>query len=56
MIAIQRLRDEARAALGSRFDYRSFHDALLSGGSLPLPMLEARMRRWIEREVQGSRD
>jgi uncharacterized protein (DUF885 family) len=50
MIVIQRLRDEARTTLGARFDYRRFHDALLNLGSLPLPILEARMRRWIERE------
>jgi uncharacterized protein (DUF885 family) len=52
MIAIQRLRDEARAALGSRFDYRSFHDAVLGGGELPIPLLETRVRRWIEQQRQ----
>ena len=50
MITIQRLRDEARAALGDKFDYRSFHDTILGGGALPLPVLEAKVRRWIERE------
>jgi uncharacterized protein (DUF885 family) len=47
MITIQRLRDEARQALGSRFDYRAFHDVVLGGGGLPLPVLEARVRRFI---------
>ncbi len=47
MITIQRLRDEAKAALGDKFDYRAFHDVVLSGGSLPLPVLQARVRRWI---------
>jgi len=48
MITIQKLRDEARAALGEKFDYRTFHDTVLGGGSLPLPVLEAKVRRWIE--------
>jgi uncharacterized protein (DUF885 family) len=53
MICIQRLRDEARTALGAKFDYRRFHDTVLGGGALPLPVLEAKVRRWIEREKQG---
>ncbi|MDZ4761992.1 MAG: DUF885 domain-containing protein [Alphaproteobacteria bacterium] len=48
MIAIQKLRDEARAELGEKFDYRAFHDVVLGGGSVPLPVLEARVRRWVE--------
>ena len=47
MIAIQRLRDEAKMALGAKFDYRAFHDVVLGGGSVPLPVLESRVRRWI---------
>jgi uncharacterized protein (DUF885 family) len=47
MIRIQRLRDEARQALGPRFEYRAFHEVVLGGGSVPLPVLEARVRRWI---------
>lgn len=48
MISIQRLREEARTALGDKFDIRGFHDIVLGGGALPLPVLEARVRRWIE--------
>ena len=47
MITIQQLRDDAKAALGDRFDYRAFHDVVLGGGALPLPVLQARVRRWI---------
>lgn len=47
MLTIQRLRDEARRELGGRFDYRAFHDVVLGGGSVPLPVLEGRVRRWI---------
>ena len=46
MLTLQRLRDDARGNLGTRFDYRAFHDVVLGGGSLPLPVLEGRVRRW----------
>jgi uncharacterized protein (DUF885 family) len=36
--------------LGDKFDYRKFHDVVLGGGALPLPVLQARVHRWIERE------
>ncbi|RZJ84437.1 MAG: DUF885 family protein, partial [Brevundimonas sp.] len=40
---IARLRAEAEAQAG--FDLRAFHDRVLEGGSTPLAVLEARMRR-----------
>jgi uncharacterized protein (DUF885 family) len=46
-IRIRGLRDEARTALGPKFDYRAFHNVVLTGGGLPLPVLEARVRRWL---------
>lgn len=46
-LTIQRLRQEAEAALGSRFDIRLFHDQVLGSGALPMPVLEAKVRRWI---------
>ena len=46
-IQIRRHRREAEAALGARFDQRQFHDAILAIGSVPLPVLEARMQRFI---------
>jgi uncharacterized protein (DUF885 family) len=54
MIRIQRLRDEARQALGPRFDYRAFHEVVLGGGSVPLPVLEGRVRRWIASQKSGG--
>lgn len=46
-ICIFRLRSEAEKVLGSRFDIRGFHDAVLADGALPLNVLEKRVRRWI---------
>ncbi len=51
-LEISRLRAEAEAALGSRFDIRAFHDEILAEASLPLSMLAERMREWIR--SQGS--
>lgn len=47
MITIQKLRDEAKAALGDKFDWKAFHDTVIDGGSMPLPVLETRVRAWI---------
>jgi uncharacterized protein (DUF885 family) len=46
-IQIRRHRREAEAALGPKFDQRKFHDAILALGSVPLPVLEQRMRQFI---------
>ncbi|HEY1562164.1 MAG TPA: DUF885 family protein, partial [Caulobacteraceae bacterium] len=46
-LEFEKLRDKARAALGPRFDYRSFHDAALDEGAMPLSVLGARMDAWI---------
>jgi uncharacterized protein (DUF885 family) len=49
------LRNRAKQQLGSRFDIRAFHDEILSGGSLPLDMLEARVDHWIGSQLpQGT--
>ena len=44
---IRRHRREAEQALGSAFDQRNFHDAILALGSVPLPVLEDRMKQFI---------
>ena len=46
-LTIMRLRREAEAALGPKFDVRAFHDAVLAQGSLPLPVLESQIRAYI---------
>lgn len=47
MVKILSLRDEARTAMGPKYDQRAFHDLVISGGSLPLGVLETRVKRWI---------
>jgi len=46
-MTILRLRERARQQLGGKFDIRAFHDAVLSGGPLPLDVLEAGVDQWI---------
>jgi uncharacterized protein (DUF885 family) len=46
-VTILRLRDKAKAALGSRFDIRQFHDAVLLAGSMPLTVLEHAVDNYI---------
>ncbi|WP_130620882.1 DUF885 family protein [Dyella amyloliquefaciens] len=41
------LRQKAEQALGTRFDVRHFHDTILQLGSVPLPVLEKRIDRFI---------
>ncbi len=47
-LKILELRTRAENALGERFDIRAFHDTVLDSGSIPLPVLEAKIDRWIE--------
>ena len=47
MLDILRLRKEAETALGEKFDLKGFHDAVLSGGALPLKLLDRRINNWI---------
>lgn len=49
-LTILRLRDEARAALGDKFDIREFHDLVLSGGAVPLTILEDQVKAYIARK------
>jgi uncharacterized protein (DUF885 family) len=41
------LRARAERELGSKFDVRKFHTAVLIDGALPLDVLEAKIERWI---------
>jgi uncharacterized protein (DUF885 family) len=46
-LKIQELRKKAETALGGKFDIRKFHAQVLDTGSLPMPVLEAKIDRWI---------
>ena len=46
-LQIRRHRREAQERLGAAFDQRTFHDAILALGSVPLPTLEEQMARFI---------
>jgi uncharacterized protein (DUF885 family) len=46
-LKIRELRAKAERTLGAKFDIRHFHDTVLSTGSVPLPVLERRIDRFI---------
>jgi len=52
-LTIQRLRKKAEAELGGKFDIRAFHAQVLMTGSLPLPILEQKIDRWIAATKAG---
>ncbi|MFQ5414503.1 MAG: DUF885 family protein [Phycisphaerae bacterium] len=52
-LRIRKIRQRAEAALGTAFDVRAFHDALLGGGAMPIDVLEQRMDAWIN--AQGAK-
>ncbi|GAB5498430.1 MAG: DUF885 domain-containing protein [Pseudohongiellaceae bacterium] len=47
MMNFQEARARAEDQLGSAFDIRAFHDLVLGAGGLPMPILHARVDRWI---------
>ena len=46
-LTIQRLKAKAKAVLTAKFDIRAFHEQVLGSGALPMPILEAKLDRWI---------
>jgi uncharacterized protein (DUF885 family) len=47
-LKIKELRAKPSKALGTKFDIRKFHNAVLDDGALPLDLLEQRIDQWIE--------
>ena len=48
---INRLRDSAQSALGPRYDFKAFNDAVVTGGNVPMTVLG----RVIDAYVEGAR-
>lgn len=46
--AITQMREDAKAVLGDNFDIRAFHTQILIDGALPMPILKAKIARWVE--------
>lgn len=53
-LKILELRERAQKALGAKFDIRAFHDEMLSGGAMPLDLLDARTNAWIAAVKAGK--
>jgi uncharacterized protein (DUF885 family) len=50
-LKIRELRERTKEQLGAKFDLKTFHDEILSGGALPLDLLDARVDRWIKAQI-----
>lgn len=50
MIKILELREKAKAALGTKFDIREFHDVLLVNGAVSLATLEELVNEWVSKK------
>lgn len=53
-LKILELRSLAKQELGDKYDIRAFHDEILNGGSLPLDVLETRVKSWIAQVKAGT--
>ncbi len=51
-LKIREIREAAETALGEDFDIREFHARVLETGAVPLDVLEAHVRDWVE-DVRG---
>jgi uncharacterized protein (DUF885 family) len=47
-LEIRRLRAEAEKTLGSAFDIKGFHDAVLGGGAVTLAVLADQVKAWVD--------
>ena len=53
-LKIRELRERSKQQLGATFDLKTFHDEILSGGALPLDVLDARIDRWIKQQLSAN--
>ena len=54
MLNFQEARANAEAALGEAFDIREFHDVVLGAGAVPMPMMHARVERWVDEKLAAN--
>jgi uncharacterized protein (DUF885 family) len=52
-LKFRELRDRAQKDLGPKFDIRTFDDEMLSGGVLPLDLLDSHTMSWIRGQKSG---
>ncbi len=53
-LKILELRELAKQELGERFDIKAFHDMILNAGTLPLNILDARIKNWIKEQKAAA--
>ncbi|KIE84471.1 hypothetical protein SD67_15965 [Acinetobacter pittii] len=53
-LKILELRELAKQELGDRFDIKAFHDMILNAGTLPLNILDARIKNWIKEQKAAA--
>ncbi|MDV4267605.1 DUF885 domain-containing protein [Acinetobacter baumannii] len=53
-LKILELRELAKQELGDRFDIKTFHDMILNAGTLPLNILDARIKNWIKEQKAAA--
>jgi uncharacterized protein (DUF885 family) len=51
-LKIRESRNKAEAALGDRFSVRDFHTEILKDGAMPLSILESKVDRWVQAQLQ----
>ncbi len=54
MLEILKLRREAEAKLGEKFDIRGFHDAILQSGAVPLDVLSVNIHSFLTAQTQRA--
>src|SRR5262245_24588619 len=54
-LTILKLRDEAKAQLGEKFNLKAFHDEILNGGAMPLDLMQERVEDWVKSQAAQNR-
>ncbi len=54
MLKILSLREYAKQQLGDKFDIKKFHDEVLLGGAVPMKVLDAKIRHWVEMQKKSD--